>query len=388
MMSDRRLKVCVLGARGIPGVLGGVEAHCEALYPLLAKQADLEIVFLARANYVASKRYSYNGVEVIASPAPHHPHFEAFVHTFFGIFNARFGQRADVVHFHGIGPALMAPLARLLGMKVIVTHHSRNYLHQKWNKLARAVLRMGEWCAGAFADRVITVSPSMAAELRERYARPHAVTHIPNGAPDFGVPPSAEEQQAVLSKFGLKPGRFVLGVGRLTPEKGFHDLVAAFKRAETDTVLVIAGKADFESAYSQELMAHASGRIIFAGFQDRRTLQSLYSNAALFVLPSHHEGMPIAALEALSIGAPILMSDIDANRDLDLPAAHYFPVGNLDILAERLRGGSDEFRFDGGAMLRRYQWDEIARRTAALYGELASELRARATRLSVEEMGS
>lgn len=372
-MSQRRLKVCVLGARGIPGVLGGVEAHCEALYPLLAKQTEFDIVFLARKGYVASSRYSFNGVEVIATAAPHHPQFEAFVHTFFGVFSAKFAQRADLVHFHGIGPALMAPLAKLLGMKVVVTHHSRNYLHRKWNGLSRSVLRMGEWCAGAFADRVITVSPSMADELRARYGRPQAVTHIPNGAPDFGALPSAEEQQAVLDRFGLKPGGFVLGVGRLTPEKGFHDLVAAFECADTEAVLVIAGKADFENPYSQELMTHASGRIVFVGFQDRRTLQSLYGNAALFVLPSHHEGMPIAALEALSIGAPILMSDIDANRDLDLPAAHYFPVGNLGALVTRLRADPHQFRFDGAAMLRRYQWDEIARRTGALYGELAQE---------------
>lgn len=369
-MSGRRLKVCVLGSRGIPGVLGGVEAHCEALYPELARTTNLDIVFLARRNYVAAPSYVFNGVQVVATFAPHHPQLEAFVHSALGVLNARFTQRADIVHFHGIGPALMAPLAKLLGMKVVVTHHSRNYLHQKWNAVARGVLRLGEWCAGVFADRIVAVSPSMAAELRQRHPRAQVI-HIPNGAPDFGAAPTAEEQQATLAKFGLTAGRYVLGVGRLTPEKGFHDLVAAFQRTDTDSVLVIAGKADFENAYSHELAAQASKRIIFAGFQDRRTLQALYVNAGLFVLPSHHEGMPIAALEALTFGAPILMSDIEANTDLGLPGRHYFPVSDLDALAARLSEDAAELRFDARAMMRRYQWDEIGRRTSAVYHELA-----------------
>ena len=370
-MSRARLKVCVLGARGVPGVSGGVEAHCEALYPLLAKQADVDVVLLARKGYVQRQHYLFKGVEVVATNAPRHRYFEAFVHTLTGVVNARFAQKADIVHFHAIGPALMAPLAKLLGMKVIVTHHSRNYLHRKWNKFARRVLRFGEWSAVRFADRVITVSHSMAVEMRERYrATEETVVYIPNGAPRFETKPTEKEQQEVLKKFGLTPGRYMLGVGRLTPEKGFDDLVAAFKKASTDMVLVIVGKADFEDSYSRALTAQAGKRVIFAGFQDRRTLYSLYKNAGLFVLPSHHEGMPIAALEALSVDAPILMSDIGPNLDLGLPPAHYFPAGNVNALAARLGANPETYRFEASAMLRRFQWDEIARQTSVLYDEL------------------
>lgn len=380
------LKVCVLGTRGIPNVAGGVEAHCEALYPLLAKETGIDVALLARKNYVPSTNYSFGGVQVIATDAPSHPYFEAFFHTLGGVLNARFVQHADVVHFHAIGPALMAPLAKALGMKVIVTHHSRNYLHSKWNKLARRVLRAGEWCAVSFADRVIAVSPSLAEELRERYgSRAKAVAYIPNGAPSFEAAPSLEEQQGVLDKFGLISGRFMLGVGRLTPEKGFHDLVGGFEKAKTDSMLVIAGKADFEDNYSRALKAHASDRVIFVGHQDRRTLQSLYRHAGLFVLPSHHEGMPIAALEALSLGAPILMSDIGANLDLELPKTHYFPAGNEVALAACLSAPLESYQFDASVLLRRYQWDEIARRTGALYYELDAQRVLRPLSLSPEE---
>src|SRR5689334_3071235 len=117
-MSNGRLRVCVLGARGVPGVSGGVEAHCEALYPRLVEQGDIDVVLLARKNYVPKSRYAFGGMQVVATDAPRHPYFEAFFHTFNGVINARFVQRADVVHFHAIGPALLAPVAKLLGMKV------------------------------------------------------------------------------------------------------------------------------------------------------------------------------------------------------------------------------------------------------------------------------
>lgn len=370
-MSRKRVKVCVLGARGIPGVSGGVESHCQELLPrLAARNGDLRIRLLARRNYVKERRFTHAGVEVVATSAPRHQYLEAWTHTLGGVLHARFNG-ARIAHFHAIGPALFAPLAKALGMKVIVTHHSQNYLHAKWNRFARMALKMGEWSAVTFADRVITVSPSLTEDLRSRYrGAARRIVHIPNGASEFPVTEKSADHGGVLSPFGLQPRRYVLAVGRLTPEKGFHDLVAAFEQADTDLDLVIAGGADFESDYVKSLRSHASERIVFAGFQDRRALYSLYRNAALFVLPSHHEGMPIAALEAISLGAPVLLSDIQANRDLALPAHHYFPKGDVEALSARLSQSYDELRIDPQAAAKIPSWDEVARLTGRVYDAL------------------
>jgi glycosyltransferase involved in cell wall biosynthesis len=84
-------------------------------------------------------------------------------------------------------------------------------------------------------------------------------------------------------------------------------------------------------------------------------------------MPSFHEGLPIAALEAMASGAPMAMSDISANRDLGLSAGHYLPVGNAEAWADAL--GSDLARFatagtDAG---RAFDWPTIAAETLAVY---------------------
>ena len=66
-------------------------------------------------------------------------------------------------------------------------------------------------------------------------------------------------------------------------------------------------------------------------------LAELYSNAYVYCLPSDLEGMPLSLLEAMSYGARVVVSDIPANLEVGLPAEDYFPVGDVDALAEKLK---------------------------------------------------
>ena len=71
--------------------------------------------------------------------------------------------------------------------------------------------------------------------------------------------------------------------------------------------------------------ATPSDHIRFCGFQSHDVLRVLYRNAALFVLPSTHEGLPIAALEAANLGVPVLLSNIQPNLDIELARRELFP---------------------------------------------------------------
>src|SRR5262249_26282131 len=154
-------------------------------------------------------------------------------------------------------------------------------------------------------------------------------TFIPNGATEFPAAPDDGYTRSLLDRFGLSPGRYVLAVGRLVPEKSFHTLIEAHRTAGPDFKLAIVGRADHEDDYSRGLLQHAGDQVRFTGFQGQAELGVLYRNASLFVLPSTHEGLPLAALEAASMDVPVVLSDIQANRDIDLPAQCYFPVGDV-----------------------------------------------------------
>ena len=118
------MKICAIGLRGIPDVMGGIESHCQQLYPRMVEKGD-SVVVIARSPYVVVSVWTLK-----------HKFLETFMHTFFAILYARIFVHPDVVHLHAIGPALFTPLARLLGMKVVVTHHGADYDRQKWNRLA------------------------------------------------------------------------------------------------------------------------------------------------------------------------------------------------------------------------------------------------------------
>jgi glycosyltransferase involved in cell wall biosynthesis len=357
--------ICVTGLRGFPHVMGGIESHCEELLPRIkAIWPDHRSVVLGRAPYLPEPVGEHRGVEIVGIPCPRSQNLEAVVSTFLAVLSAR--QRgAGLIHIHAIGPGLLAPLARLLGLKVVVTHHGTDYHRAKWGLFARTALRAGEWLALSFANRVIAVSPSLAAQLRQSFPkRAHAIAYIPNGTSDL---PGDADPALVLERLGLEDGNFLLAVARLVPEKGLHDLIDAYERSNCTAKLVIAGSADHESEYARELLARASDRVIFAGVQSRATLKCLYEHCALFVMPSYHEGLPIAALEAASCGARMLLSDISANLDIGLDAPNYFPVGDVTALTERLNTDCADFQVDRDAVRARFSWDKAAEDTLDVY---------------------
>jgi len=370
------MKVCVVGLRGLPNVMGGVETHCEQLFPLMKERHPNDsFTIIARKAYEPKGVTEYHGLQIVSLSHARSKHLETITNAICGVLYARFALHADLLHLHGIGPALVAPIAKALGMKVIVTYHSKNYEHRKWNRFAKAMLRIGELCALTFADRVIAVSRWLARDLQRRFPWAAAkIYFIQNGASRFDLAkPETRSGDDVLGRYGLEKNRYIIAVGRLVPEKGFHDLCRAFKHADIDYKLVIAGDADHRDDYSEFLLKLASEKLRFIGFVTRDVLQSILENASLFVLSSYNECLPIAALEAVGAGVPILLSDIEPNRDLGLRPDNYFRVGDVDDLRNKISQGHECYRLhpaERERILQQYDWNTICVKTDKLYSTL------------------
>lgn len=365
-VSKQHLRIAVLGTRGIPDVMGGVETHCQALYPRLVAKGH-SVTLFARASYVREQKpYCFQGTTVVPIWAPKRKSLEAICHTTWGILQvARKGRHFDLLHIHAIGPSLLVPFARLLGIPVIMTHHGPDYDRQKWGKLAKTILRLGERLGCTYASGVITVSKHIRKCINQMYGC--SGVYIPNGVPLPNIVPAGTAMQ----RWDTTPRRFILTVGRLVPEKGFHDLIAAFREIETDWRLVIAGAADHEDTYSKELkqLAATDSRIVMTGFIKGAELGEMFSNAGLFVLPSYHEGLPIALLEAMSYNLPILASDIPANGELT-ETGETFPVGDVKTLRTRLKDFilSPDLRPNTQErVVNEFDWDLVAQATERLY---------------------
>ncbi len=369
--AHRPLRVMVAGLRGLRGVQGGIETHARMLYPRLARlHCDIEVV--QRSPYYAcgNRPSTWRGMKLTYLWSPVRPGVETAVHTLIAVLYAAL-KRPDILHLHAIGPGLLAPLARLLGLRVVLTHHAADYEREKWGRLAKLVLRAGERLGVQFANRPIAVSPVIQQDLEKRLGVEIAV--IPNGAPRAGPVQTAD----AVSALGLTCGRYVLCVARLEPTKRQCDLIEAFEGARMPGwKLVLVGDVVAGDAYCDELRRRA-GRdpdVVLAGYRHGRALRELYSHAGLFVLPSSLEGHPIALLEAASYRVPILASAIRANLVVPLPPQWFFPVGDKAALAARLsaaaesRGATDtvcRHVFDEIRVL--YSWRRAARLTRAVY---------------------
>lgn len=361
------MKICAIGLRGIPDVMGGIESHCQQLYPKMVKQGA-KVTVLARSPYVKEKRFNFEGVEVISVWALRHKLLETFLHTFIAIIYARLFVRPDIVHLHAVGPAIFTPLARLLGMKVMVTHHGADYDRQKWSPFAKKVLRFGEKMGIMYGNAILVVGRTLTERLKLRFPEDSdKIQYVPNGM----LPKFAEDvcDSYLPIDLGLQPGNYVLAVGRLVPEKGFHDLVQAYKNSKVSEPLVIVGDADHIDEYASTLLTSRSEKVIFAGRRSGSELHALFKYAQVFVLPSYHEGLPIVALEAISAGTPVLLSDIPPNKDIEAKSDSYFPVGDTDKLSNKLNNlTSLDLNLNQQSFLSRFDWGNIAETTESIAG--------------------
>lgn len=368
-MKTKPLHVMMLGLRGFPHVQGGVENHVENLSQELTA-LGCKITAVVRSRYQQKlARTDWNGIAVRGIWSPQSSHLEAIVHTFLGILYAA-TVRPDILHIHAIGPALMTPLARSLGLRVVVTHHGEDYNRQKWGKAAKCILKLGENFGMRYAHGRIVISKGILASVTQKFGI--ACDEISNGV----KLPDLTGQSMVLNKFGIAARRYVLLVSRFVPEKRHTDLIHAFLAAKMPGwKLALVGKADHLNAYSASVQTAASGSgdIVCTGFLSGQELHEIYLHAGIFALPSSHEGLPISILEAMSYGIPIIASDIPANRELAGIAIDYFPMGDIEALT-RLLEKKAVVQFESALceqirdiIRTNYSWRDIAKKTFSVY---------------------
>lgn len=365
------MKIAMIGQKGIPvSQGGGVEKHVQELAVRLAHSNT--VIAYTRPHYTPTTYSHYYKVKLVSLRSIRTKHLDAITHTFLSIVHATLKEKVDVVHIHSVGPALLAWLPRLLRpqAKVVVTFHSMDRQHQKWNRFAKMMLWLGEWSTMKFAHEVITVSKALQSYTYEMHDR--LVTYIPNGISEMTILPA----KTITEQYGLSVNSYILAVTRLVPHKGIHHLIKAYQQLHTDKKLVIVGGSAYTDEYVQELhtLAGNNPNIIFTGNQIGAKLAELFSNAYCYVLPSESEGLSIALLEAAAYGKMVIAADIPANTDIVSYCGVSFYRNNVEDLQRKLAQVLakphfvDQLGAAGQAyVLRNYHWNDIAQQTDQLY---------------------
>ncbi|MFZ4648671.1 MAG: glycosyltransferase family 4 protein, partial [Patescibacteria group bacterium] len=265
------MKIFLIGQKGIPAKNGGVEKHVENLAIRLAQKGH-EVFAYARNNYQDEKIKEYQGVNIITLPSIGTKNLDAISHTFFACMDLIFRRKPDIVHFHSVGPSSLLLLVKFFRprLKIVFTYHCQDYRHQKWGKVARWYLKLGEMIGCRFSNKTITISKELQKYAKEVYQIDSA--YIPNGAEK-----AVEKGSDQLSSLNLTKGEYLVSISRLVRHKGIHYLIEAYQKMTTNKKLVIVGDGAFTDEYVAELkkLAGDNKNIIFTGNQSGQTLAQL-----------------------------------------------------------------------------------------------------------------
>jgi len=333
------MKIAIIGQKGIPTLFGGIERHVEELSCCLAEKTDsagflYQVFVYARSYYTPKIIKKYKKVNIVHLPSIKTKHLDAITHVFLSTWHAILKLKPDVIHYHGVGPALCIWIPKLFTpqTKIVFTFHCQDYFHQKWGIFAKLFLKIGEMIGCYLADEIIPVSIELEEYIERKYNK--SVNFIPHGV-------NREENISAKSikRWGLKKNNYILVVSRLIRHKGIHYLIKAYQNIDTEKKLVIVGPSFYTQDYENELkdMAKDNPNIIFLGAQQGDILNELYSNAYVFVNPSEQEGLPLAVMEAASFGRPLLLSKIQSHQDMfeDLP--FFFRTKSVKDLEDKLK---------------------------------------------------
>ncbi len=297
----------------------------------------------------------------------------------------------DIVHSHcSFGGIMGNPVAHRLGPHVIYTQHGF-YVHDGLNPLMRAAWLWIEKAGLRPADHVICVSRAEQELARSLGAGPpDKFVHVPGAGIEISdFQPDTDEhlrrRGAARDSLEISEEETVLlTVSRLTRDKGYQEMIDAARVLRDGGhrfVLLAAGSGKDETSIRRAITdAGLDGTFRLLGWRD--DVADLYCAADIFVFASHREGLPIAPIEAMAMGLPVVLSDIPGCcEEVEEGVSGYtFATGDVKGLADRLSKlitEPEERARIGRAARERAKAFDIGRvldRQVALYREIAATL--------------
>jgi starch synthase len=365
--------IYVIGPRGLGKIIGGIERHCEEIYARIAHSSSgrLRIIACVIRNHDTNGS-AFKGICLNHIKTSKIRGLEKLIYSFKAVSSAII-NRADIIHFQGLNSVLALPLAKIFGVKTVVTIHSRDYNYPKWSFLEKKIIKLAEYCSN-LADQIITVSEYDYQLFKDKTAN---LNYIANGVSLTG----ASTNSSVINRLNLESKGYIFTACRFTEEKSLLELIEAYSMIDmTNYKLVIAGDGASQYAKKVKELASHDPNIILVGPIFGKDLVSFYQHAQLFVLSSCHEVSPLSLLEAMSVKTDVLSSDLPVIANLGLASKNLFTVNSVADLKEKIEGlliepsSSAEIEKRYLYVCDNHNWDSSAKQTYDIYSGLLASL--------------
>lgn len=322
-------KVLMLAWEFPPHVVGGLGRAVYDLARHLAQQG-MEVHVLTAATEASVTEENIEGVYVHRLPTYVPAEQEDFMAWVFQLNLAMadavdqlwsFGVKPDVIHAHDwlVGWAAVELKTRYSLPLISTIHALEHGRHQGIHTPLQRRIHDCERMLTEASDSVIVCSHYMKNEVRRLFDTPEFKLHVIHNGVDLPSP-SIPDREQLRQHLALGDGPIVFFVGRLVQEKGVHLLLEAMARLRYEfgnATLLIAGKGPMQEEWKAlACQMGLSERVRFLGFVDDTRRNELFALADVAVFPSLYEPFGIVALEAMALGAPVLVADTGGLREI------------------------------------------------------------------------
>ena len=218
-------------------------------------------------------------------------------------------ERVDLVQTHLIYSNILGTLAaHRAGIPVIATLHSTS-VRGDWK--SKILKRMENYCLGSYATRILAVG-RVVADFNQGYYGEKPIDVIPNGIPRPNLPENMERERQRLEILGDPSSSLIITVGRFSRAKGYEDMIDAFsllsKQEHKPKLLMVGAGSHIESIREQIEDLKLNQSVILAG--EREDVHHLLALSDVYASSSHREGLPLAVLEAMMAGLPVVATSV------------------------------------------------------------------------------
>lgn len=323
------------------------------------------VTVFCRTSHYSTRPTTHLGMQLRYLPAIQEKHLETLSHTALSALQL---PRNSAVICMGVGNALVIRMLELSRRRTVFNVDGADWQRDKWGRFARWYLHTCETMAARCSSIVVADAEAIRNYYRDTYQRATELVA-------YGADSPSDRGASALDKFGLKPRRYLLFVGRLVPENAPHDFLEGVRLAEITDPAVVVGDASYADDYKARLRAEAPANAVFTGYQFGAAYQQLSSHAGVFVLAATVGGTHPVLVEQMAAGNAILARDNESNREVLGDAGLYWR--NPEELATLLRDvwGHEATISKLGERARvraqeRYSWESVTSR----YLELCQEV--------------
>jgi glycosyltransferase involved in cell wall biosynthesis len=325
-----KLKIALLGTRGVPANYGGFETCAEEVSGGLAARGHAVTVYCRRGNAPADPAWD-GDVRLRYTGHIEHKAMGTLTHTLTATLDA-VRRDFDVLLYFNAANALPAVLARLLcRAPVVLNVDGLEWKRRKWGFVGRTYYQFAEWLSTKVATRIVSDAAAIQAYYERRWKT--SSTFIAYGAHVTG-----SERPEILAEYGLERDSYFLTASRLEPENNADLAVRAFAQVRTDKKLVFVGGANYDSRFVRELRQTPDPRVVFLGpVYKPGHIRELHCGAFAYVHGNEVGGTNPALLKAMGYGNCVLALDVPFNAEVVADGALLYRKDPMDLAAKMRR---------------------------------------------------